>query len=206
MRSSSKRLALTSVAYAVTLITVSVVASTQLNPTLVKASAADVITASPTATPTPTVKPAPTKAEILAAYSKQKEQLSDEQLSELLYLVGFTGKAHKYAWAIVQRESNGRPMAHNGNSDTGDNSYGLFQINMIGSLGADRRAKYDLTTNNQLFDPVVNATIAYQMSRGGEDFGSWGLGPNAYRSGAGVSSLKRLGEYPGVVVLTKSSD
>jgi hypothetical protein len=170
---------------------------------LVKATAADVL---PTATPAPTVKPAPTKAEILAAYSKQTEQLSDEQLSELLYLVGFSGKAHKYAWAIVQRESNGRPKAHNGNADTGDNSYGIFQINMIGSLGADRRAKYDLTSNNQLFDPVVNATIAYQMSRGGEDFGSWGLGPNAYRSGAGVSSLGRLGEYPGVVVLTKSSD
>lgn len=203
MRSSSKRLALTSVAYAVTLITVSVVASTQLNPTLVKASAADVV---PTATPAPTVKPAPTKAEILAAYSKQRDKLSDEQLSELLYLVGFTGKAHKYAWAIVQRESNGRPVAHNDNANTGDNSYGLFQINMIGSLGADRRAKYDLTTNSQLFDPVVNATIAYKMSGGGDDFGSWGLGPNAYRSGAGVSSLKRLGEYPGVVVLTKSSD
>jgi hypothetical protein len=201
MRSSSKRLALTSVAYALTLITVSVVASTQLNPALVKASAAEVI-----ATPEPTVAPAPTKAEILAAYSKQRDQLSDEQLSELLYLVGFTGKAHKHAWAIVQRESNGRPVAHNDNTNTGDNSYGLFQINMIGSLGADRRAKYDLTTNNQLFDPVVNATIAYKMSGGGDDFGSWGLGPNAYRSGAGVSSLKRLGEYPGVVVLTKSSD
>jgi hypothetical protein len=37
------------------------------------------------------------------------------------------------------------------------------------------------------------------MSKGGEDFGAWGIGPNAYRSGAGMSTLKRLYEYPGIV-------
>jgi hypothetical protein len=74
---------------------------------------------------------------------------------------------------------------------------------MIGDLGPSRREKFGLTSNTQLFDPVLNAQVAYLMSRGGEDFGSWGIGPNAYRSGAGMSTLKRLHEYPGIVKVAK---
>ena len=37
------------------------------------------------------------------------------------------------------------------------------------------------------------------MTNGGKDFGSWGIGPNAYREGAGISTLKRLNQYPGIV-------
>ncbi len=97
--------------------------------------------------------------------------------------VGFKGEALKLAWGIVMRESRGGPTAHNGNANTGDNSYGLFQINMIGGLGTDRREKYGLATNDDLFDPVTNARIAFLMSGGGEDFGAWGVGKNAYNGG-----------------------
>ncbi len=113
-------------------------------------------------------------------YIRNKSALSDEELVVLLEAVGFKGKALKEAWAIAKRESNGRPIAHNGNTKTGDNSYGVFQINMIGDLGEDRREKFNLVSNADLFDPLVNAKIAYLMSDGGTDWSAWkGLTPRA---------------------------
>jgi hypothetical protein len=100
-------------------------------------------------------------------------KLSDSELVELLSAVGFEGKALKVAYAVAKKESNGRPLAHNGDTSTGDNSYGVFQINMLGSLGEDRREKFELKANKDLFDPVTNAQIAYHMSNGGEDWSSW---------------------------------
>jgi len=124
--------------------------------------------------PTPTVVTDP-----LVKY-KGAKTLDDGQLIELLGAVGFKGKQLKVAWAVTKKESGGRPVAHNDNTGTGDNSYGLFQINMIGDLGAARRDKFNITTNDQLFDPVTNAQIAFHMTDGGKDWGAWGLGPNAY--------------------------
>ena len=46
--------------------------------------------------------------------------LSDGQLVELLKAVGFKGKALRSACAIAKAESNGRPLAFNGNLKTGD--------------------------------------------------------------------------------------
>jgi hypothetical protein len=94
------------------------------------------------------------------------------------------------------KESTGRPKSHNGNSNTGDNSYGLFQINMIGSLGEDRRNRFDLEQNSDLWNPVRNAEIAYHMSGGGKDFGAWGIGPNAYNGGKAGSYYEWLAKYP----------
>lgn len=136
------------------------------------------------------------KESLLQKYAKHREQLKPKQLKELLGLVGFEGKALKQAWAIAMKESTGRPTSHNKNSNTGDNSYGLFQINMIGGLGEDRRNKFDLKQNEELFNPVRNAEIAYHMSNRGEDFGAWGLGPNAYNGGKVGSYYKWLDQYP----------
>lgn len=115
---------------------------------------------------------------------KNAERLTDIQLIDVLAAVGFEGKALKTAWAVVMRESRGRPIAHNKNANTGDNSYGLFQINMIGGLGVDRLAKFQdkigIKKVTDLFDPIANAKAAYYMTAGGKDWGSWGLGPNAY--------------------------
>jgi len=64
-------------------------------------------------------------------------------------------------------------MAYNGNRKTGDSSYGIFQINMLGELGIDRKEKFELRSNVLLFDPVINAEITYYMTKGGEDWSSW---------------------------------
>ncbi len=104
---------------------------------------------------------------------KNATSLSDKDLKNLLKLVGFEGQSLKEAWAIAKKESNGRPFAFNGNAETGDSSYGIFQINMIGMLGPDRRNKYDLDHNADLFNPVLNAEIAFKMSNGGENWSAW---------------------------------
>jgi hypothetical protein len=116
----------------------------------------------------------------LKKFSEQKTAFSDEELVKMLRAVGFEGKALKVAWAVVKKESNGRPLAFNGNVKTGDNSYGIFQINMIGGLGVARRDKFDLDSNKDLFDPVVNAQIAYYMSNEGSDWSAWGVGKFPY--------------------------
>ncbi len=112
------------------------------------------------------------KAKKLESF-ENKVSLTDLELKELLSLVGFKGKDLVVAWAVAKKESNGRPLAFNGNHKTGDSSYGMFQINMIDTLGPDRRTKFDLDSNAELFNPVKNAEIAYYMTNGGDDWSSW---------------------------------
>ena len=140
-----------------------------------------------------TQPPAPS---VLAKYDGRRAPLEPRELKELLTAIGFEGEALELAWGIVMRESRGGPTAHNGNSNTGDNSYGLFQINMIGGLGADRREKYGLTTNEELFNPVANARIAFLMSNKGQDFGAWGVGKNAYNGGKVGDLYSWVAKFP----------
>jgi hypothetical protein len=112
------------------------------------------------------------KEKMLEKY-ENAHNLNDGQLIELLKTVGFKGKALRSACAIAKAESNGRPLAFNGNLKTGDSSYGVFQINMIGGLGPDRREKFDLSSNAELFNPVTNAQVALHMTKSGTDWSSW---------------------------------
>ncbi len=125
----------------------------------------------------------------LKKFSEQKTPFTDEELAKLLSTVGFEGRALKVAWAVVKKESNGRPLAFNGNVKTGDSSYGIFQINMIGGLGVARRDKYELNSNKDLFDPVVNAQIAYHMSNEGSNWTSWGVGKFPYNGNTEQSNF-----------------
>lgn len=116
--------------------------------------------------------------------------LTDSQLVELLKAVGFKGKGLRTAWAVAKAESNGRPFAFNGNTKTGDSSFGIFQINMLGTLGPDRRDKFELDLNAELFSPVKNAEIVYHMTKGGIDWSSW----SSYNKGAHYKWLNRFPE------------
>ena len=195
------KLAVTSVAYAVTLIAVAMTASSQFNAdSKAVASESEQLNSKLEPKVIPEVSASVrTSAEVFASYRNSKIPLTGGQLSELLTAVGFEGEAHRIAWGIAMRESNARPLALNKSTRTGDSSYGIYQINMIYDLGPERRKKFGLTANEQLFDPVLNVQVAYLMTNGGKDFGSWGIGPNAYREGAGISTLKRLNQYPGIV-------
>lgn len=107
---------------------------------------------------------------------------TQSELYSLAKSVGLSDASAKTAAAIAMAESKGDPHAHNTNVLTGDNSYGLWQINMIGNLGPDRRAKYGLSSNEQLFDPATNARVMAGESHNGTNWVPWSTWPIAYQT------------------------
>jgi len=139
----------------------------------------------------------PTSEQVLEArYRGRTELLEPQELRELLELTGFEGDALRSAWAIAMRESRGKPGAFNGNLDTGDTSYGLFQINMLGYLGRHRAELYELSEYEELFDPVTNAAVAFQMSSEGTNFGPWCVGGSGYNGCRAGDYKYWLAQFP----------
>ena len=104
-------------------------------------------------------------------------RISAGQAVALARQAGFTGNDAITMGAIAMAESGGKVRALN--SKPPDLSYGLWQINMIGGLGPERRRQLGLSGNEQLYDPATNARAAraiYQQ----QGFGAWSV----YRSGA----------------------
>lgn len=97
--------------------------------------------------------------------------LSGKNAAIAIHGAGFSGEALVIALAVAKAESNWRPTAHN--STPPDDSYGLFQINMLGSMGPARRMQYHLASNEALFDPATNARVAFSMSGGGSNWSPW---------------------------------
>lgn len=101
--------------------------------------------------------------------------LTPQEAAAYAYQAGFRGEDLVRIVAIMGRESGYNPKAYNPNSATGDLSYGLTQINMIGGLGAQRRASLGLGSNEELFDPLTNLRAAYQIySEMGNKLTAWG--------------------------------
>jgi Lysozyme like domain len=91
--------------------------------------------------------------------------LSTVELYALARRAGFSGEADEavIATAIALAESSGNPDAHNNNRATGDDSFGLWQINMIGKLGPERRRQFGISRNEELLDPLTNARAAHSV-------------------------------------------
>jgi tape measure domain-containing protein len=106
-------------------------------------------------------------------------QLGVGNLVALARSAGFRGQDAAVMAAIAMAESGGRSSAYNGNAATGDKSYGLWQINMLGGMGPQRRRAFGIGNNEALFDPATNANAARQVF-GSQGFGAWSV----YRSGA----------------------
>jgi murein DD-endopeptidase MepM/ murein hydrolase activator NlpD len=103
-----------------------------------------------------------------------KGALSNSELLSVLSGAGFSGSSLETAFRVVRAESGGRPGALNPNEKTGDYSLGLFQVNMIGNLGKKRNENYlktygdiGYTGPESLYDPAINARIAYDISKSG---------------------------------------
>lgn len=92
---------------------------------------------------------------------------------------GFRGQSAQIMDAIDMAESGGNARAHNYNPSTGDDSYGLAQINLFGSLRS-RLRQFGLSSPSALYDPATNMRVAYALSNGGRDFSPW----STYNSGA----------------------
>jgi hypothetical protein len=86
--------------------------------------------------------------------------LSTLEIYSLARGAGFSRDEAVIATAIAFAESGGNPRAHNDDETTGDDSFGLWQINMLGKLGPDRRQRLGLSRNEELFDPPTNARAA----------------------------------------------
>lgn len=118
-------------------------------------------------------------------------RLTDAQIAGAAKSGGFSGSAITKAVAIALAESGGNPNAHN--AVPPDNSYGLWQINMLGSMGPARRKQYGISSNEALYDPVTNAKAAYAISNGGKSFGAW----STYISGAYLPYMSRAAKAAG---------
>ena len=111
---------------------------------------------------------------------------------------GFSPEIAPVMAAIGLAESSGNPRAHNPNASTGDNSYGLMQINMLGAMGPERRAAFGIRSNEELFDPLTNMKAAKKI------FDSQGLGAwSVYKSGAYKQHLP--GSYTPATELSASA-
>lgn len=122
-----------------------------------------------------------------------KQAAGDTQLMSVLKDAGFQGEGLKTAYAVAKAESGGKATAYNGNTKTGDNSYGLFQINMLGKMGPDRLKRYGLKSNEDLYDPLTNAKVAYAMSGGGASWSPW----STYKKGSHKQYLKEASSLLG---------
>ena len=89
--------------------------------------------------------------------------LSYGDLLNLAKIAGFSGKDDDIAAAVALAESGGNPRAHN--STPPDDSYGLWQINMLGAMGPARRKQFGISSNDKLYDPEINAMAAYKIFR-----------------------------------------
>lgn len=124
-----------------------------------------------------------------------KQRLSKAQITGLLRQEGFPEEVIPTMVGIAGGESGFNPRAHNPDASTGDNSYGLFQINMLGGMGPERRQLFGIKSNEELFDPVKNVKAAKAIyDRQG--LGAWSV----YSSGAYKDNLPTAEDLQGATV------
>jgi len=104
-------------------------------------------------------------------------KLTADQIRGYASAAGFSGNDLNIAVAVALAESGGNTQAHN--STPPDDSYGLWQINMLGSMGPDRRKRFGLSKNEDLYDPATNARAAYGIFKSQ----GWSNGWTTYKSG-----------------------
>ena len=108
--------------------------------------------------------------------SAESMSLSIKETASVLKKAGFKDAEIPVMVAIGMGESGLNPGAHNPKYP--DDSYGLFQINMLDEpgyeLGKERRARYGLKSNEQLKDPFLNAKAALDI-RNRQGLGAWSV-------------------------------
>ena len=83
---------------------------------------------------------------------------------KVLHSAGFRGRALRYAYGIVMRESRGNARAISRTSD-----YGLFQFNKAAWSRSHRGH------STRLLDPTYNATVAWRISQHGRTWYPWDI-------------------------------
>ena len=105
--------------------------------------------------------------------------LDAKQIVQVARAAGIPEKDVPLMTAIALAESGGKSGAHN--TKYPDNSYGLWQINMLDEpgymLGEERRKRFGLKSNDELFNPITNAKAAYAILKQ-QGFGAWSVYTN----------------------------
>jgi len=110
--------------------------------------------------------------------SAETMSLSIKQTAGILKKAGFKDADIPIMVAIGMGESGLNPKAHNPTYP--DDSFGVWQINMLDDprndyfLGAERRARYGLKSNEQLKDPLTNAKAALDI-RNTQGLNAWSV-------------------------------
>ena len=100
-------------------------------------------------------------------------------LYNLAKQAGFTDDQARIMAAIAMAESGGKANAFNGKGR--DLSYGLWQINMLGGMGPERRQLFGINSNAALYDPLTNARAAKAIFDQ-QGYGAWSVWGNGYGS------------------------
>jgi len=103
---------------------------------------------------------------------------NQEEIARAARKAGFPEDKIATMTAIAMAESSGDSAALNNNPNTGDLSYGLWQINMIGDMGPERRKLFGIKSNEELLDPLTNAKAAYEIYKL-QGYAAWSV----YKSG-----------------------
>lgn len=111
--------------------------------------------------------------------------LPDSTIAGVALNAGFTGNALNVAVAISLAESGGNPKAHN--AVPPDDSYGLMQINMLGAMGPERRKRFNLKSNEDLYNPSTNMRVAYALYKDRGNFSAW----STYSNGRYLTYMAR---------------
>jgi hypothetical protein len=100
------------------------------------------------------------------------------QLYQVAVGQGLSQQRAIIAVAVALAESGGQSV-RNYDPSTGDDSYGPWQINMLGRLGPERRRQLDLSSDAELLDVKTNARAMAMISSRGLNFMPW----TTYRNG-----------------------
>jgi len=99
--------------------------------------------------------------------AERQSRLSDSQLASLARQAGFEESTIPTIVGIARAESGGNPFALNPDRSTGDESYGLMQVNMIDypdyQLGQSRLREFGLKEKSELYDPLTNMRAAKRI-------------------------------------------
>ena len=105
-----------------------------------------------------------------------------EKLTNLARSVGIPEEKVSTMVAIALAESGGDPTIDTVKSGSDPDkknefSLGLWQINMLGRMGEERRKQFGISSNEELYDPVVNAKAALAILNS-QGLGAWGAYTN----------------------------
>jgi hypothetical protein len=141
-------------------------------------------------------------------YAVPAGAMNPRDIAIILKRRGFPDGAIWKMLAISHRESRWIPTKHN--TKPPDDSYGLFQINMMGDMGAGRRKLWSKWLNNDkdLFDPKHNIHAARLLFADGSGIKHWNYN-GSWKNGIpeeGVKTAKQVAKDMGYPTLGDPSD